>query len=45
MHGRRVPKFIKEIGLNPQGNSGDQGGDQGGNHQNPPDLSKRPAMI
>jgi amidase len=45
MQARREPKFIREIGLNPQGNPDDQGGGDGGNHQNPPDLSKRPAMI
>jgi amidase len=44
VHGRSVPKFIKEIGLNPQSNQGDQGGDQGGNHQST-DLRKRPAMV
>jgi amidase len=45
MHARSEPKFIKEIGLNPQGNPGDQGGDGGGNHQDPTDLRKRAAMI
>ena len=44
MHARRVPKFIKEIGLNPHLNPGDPG-DQGGNHQDAPDLLQRPAMI
>jgi amidase len=44
MHARRVPTFIKEIGLNPDLDPGDPG-DQGGNHQGPPDLTKRPAMI
>jgi len=43
-HARRVPTFIKEIGLNPNLDPGDQG-DQGGNHQDSPDLTKRPAMI
>jgi amidase len=44
MHARRVPTFIKEIGLNPNLDPGENQGDQGGNHQSP-DLAKRPAMI
>jgi amidase len=43
-HARRVPTFIKEIGLNPNLEPGDEG-DPGGNHQDSPDLTKRPAMI
>ena len=41
---RSAPKFIAEIGLNPQLDSSDHG-DQGGDHQHRPDLTKRPAMI
>ena len=41
---RSAPKFIAEIGLNPQLDSSDHG-DQGGDHQHQPDLTKRPAMI